>query len=59
MKGIYRDCVLGVCCGALFTVHHCRACYASEKKTNLLSTSEWILKVVGVILFALLECKGL
>lgn len=45
--------------GALFTVHHCRASYASEKKTNLLSTSERILKVVGMILFALLECKGL
>lgn len=30
-----------------------------ERKTNLLFTSEQILKVVGVILFALLECKGL
>lgn len=61
MKGTYRDDVYLV-----FPVVHSSQCTIAgpamleidhEKKTNLLSPSEQI--VVGVILFALLECKGL
>lgn len=47
--------MLGASCGMLFSVYHTGPAMLEiqhEKKTNVLSTSEQILKAVGVILFA-------